>query len=86
MRRKCRLAQHRSERPSQTLRVSCAATMHDAADSDSETEAVQEAATVAGAGGAGFGAENDVPPAAEREVQSYLWHELLASHALHSSW
>lgn len=42
--------------------------MHDAADSDSETEAVQEAATVAGAGGAGFGAENDVPPAAEREV------------------
>ena len=43
--------------------------MHDAADSDSETEAVQEAATVAGAGGAGFGAENDVPPAAEREVR-----------------
>ncbi len=36
-----------------------AATMHDAADTDSETEAVQEAATVPE--GAGFGAENDMP-------------------------
>lgn len=62
-----------------------AATMHDAADSDSETEAVQEAATVAGAGGAGFGAENDVPPAAEREVHMgpgavHVMAQLISSH------
>ena len=36
------------------------AMVHDTADTDSETEAVQEAATVPE--GAGFGAENDVPP------------------------
>lgn len=54
--------------PGHVTSVSCSAAMvHDAADSDSETEAVQEAATVPG-GGAGFGAENDVPPASEREV------------------
>lgn len=55
-----------------------AAMVHDAADSDSETEALQEAATVTGAGGAGFGAENDVPPAAEREVRGL---QRLYSHA-----
>ena len=39
--------------------------VHDTADTDSETEAVQEAATVP-EGGAGFGGENDVPPASAR--------------------
>lgn len=39
----------------------CAAAMvHDAADTESETEAVQEAATVPES--SGFGAENDVAP------------------------
>lgn len=52
-----------------TNSVQPAAMAHDAADSDSETEAGQEAATITGAGGAGFGAENDVPQAAEREVR-----------------